>query len=108
MTSPYTVTWNLRQLMATQNLFKTTDLVPLLAEKGVALSREQVFRLVTQTPIRLNLDVLGALCEILTCTPNDLIHVDRVTLSGDVAVNDNGPLHPIGDLRPVPATIRRP
>ena len=27
----------------------------------------------TQTPDRLNLDVLAALCEILSCSPSDLI-----------------------------------
>lgn len=108
MAGPYTVTWNLRQLMATRNLFKTTDLVPLLAERGVALSREQVFRLVTQTPIRLNLDVLGALCEILTCTPNDLIHIDRAVAANQETVNDNGPRQPIGNLRPITAIIHRP
>jgi len=41
-------TWNLRKLMAHNGLFQTTDLVPLLAERGIHLSREQVYRLVTQ------------------------------------------------------------
>jgi DNA-binding Xre family transcriptional regulator len=65
--------WHLRQRMAERKLFQTTDLVPLLAERGVVLSREQVYRLVTQPPQRLNMDVLVALCDILDCTPNDLI-----------------------------------
>lgn len=65
--------WHLRQRMAERKLFQTTELVPLLAERGVVLSREQVFRLVTQPPQRLNMDVLVALCDILVCTPNDLI-----------------------------------
>ena len=30
--------WNLRQLMADQGLFKTTELIPLLEEFGVSLS----------------------------------------------------------------------
>src|SRR4029077_6412820 len=42
--------WHLRQLMAAQGMFATTDLVGPLAERGVQLSREQVFRLVTATP----------------------------------------------------------
>lgn len=65
--------WCLRLRMAERELFQTTDLVPLLAERGVVLSREQVYRLVTQPPQRLNMDVLVALCDILDCTPNDLI-----------------------------------
>lgn len=65
--------WNLRLLMAEAGMFATTDLVPLLAERGVVLSSTQVYRLVTQTPERLSLPTLMALCDILDCTPNDLI-----------------------------------
>jgi len=65
--------WNLRQLMAQRGMFATSDLVPLLAERGVVLSATQVYRLVTQDPERLNLRTLMALCDILGCTPNDLI-----------------------------------
>jgi len=72
------ITWNLRKLMATRDMFQTTDLVGPLAEHGVHLSREQVFRLVTQPPQRLSMDTLAALCGILQCTPNDLIEVETV------------------------------
>ncbi|MCZ4557868.1 helix-turn-helix transcriptional regulator [Rhodococcus maanshanensis] len=64
--------------MAEHGFFKTTELVPLLAERGVALSREQVYRVVTSTPSRLNLEVLAALCDILGCTPNVLIRFNQV------------------------------
>src|SRR5437764_14371161 len=70
--------WHLRLLMAQKGMFATTDLVPLLAERGIHLSREQVFRLVTQPPQRLSMDTLAALCDILRCTPNDLIEVQVV------------------------------
>ncbi len=46
-----------------------------LAERGVDLSSSQTHRLVTQTPDRLNLDVLAVLCEILGCSPADLIAI---------------------------------
>lgn len=65
--------WRLRALMAEREMFQTSDLVPRLAERGVVLSREQVYRLVTQPPQRLSMDILVALCDILDCTPNDLI-----------------------------------
>jgi DNA-binding Xre family transcriptional regulator len=65
--------WHLRQLMATRGLFSTTDLAPLLAERGIELSAAQVYRLVTGTPERLNLHVLVALCDGLGCTPDDLV-----------------------------------
>lgn len=65
--------WHLRQLMADRGLFSTTDLAPLLAERGVELSAAQVYRLVTGTPERLNLHVLAALCDALGCNPTDLV-----------------------------------
>ena len=67
--------WHLRQLMTARGMFATTDLVPLLAARGVSLSREQVYRLVVGTPERLNLATLAALCDILGATPADLIEV---------------------------------
>ncbi|MFY1632389.1 helix-turn-helix domain-containing protein [Solwaraspora sp. WMMB335] len=70
--------WQLRQLMARAEMYATSDLVPLLAERGVHLSREQVYRLVTAAPQRLSMDVLAALCDILNCTPNDLIEITEV------------------------------
>jgi len=60
-------------------MFATTDLRPLLADRGVVLSREQVYRLVTTTPQRLSLATLAALCDILACTPNDLVEPYRPT-----------------------------
>jgi DNA-binding Xre family transcriptional regulator len=65
--------------MAEKGMFQTSDLVPLLAERGVTLSREQVFRLVTQPPQRLSVDALAALCDILGCSPNDLIEVEVIS-----------------------------
>jgi len=38
--------WHLRRLMAGQDMYATTQLGPLLAERGITLSREQVYRLV--------------------------------------------------------------
>lgn len=69
--------WHLRRLMAQAEMFATTDLVPLLAERGITLSREQVYRLVAQVPERLSLATLAALCDILECTPADLIEPYR-------------------------------
>jgi DNA-binding Xre family transcriptional regulator len=63
----------LREVMATRGMFATTDLHPHLAERGVETSAIQVYRLVAQVPERLNLTILAALCDILACTPADLI-----------------------------------
>jgi len=71
--------WHLRRVMAERGMFATTDLVPLLAERGVVLSREQVYRLAAKVPERLSLVTLSALCDILECTPADLIECYRET-----------------------------
>lgn len=71
--------WHLRARMAAAGMFATTDLVPLLAERGITLSREQVYRLVARVPERLSLTTLAALCDILSCTPSDLIEPYRAT-----------------------------
>ena len=65
--------WHLRRLMADQDMYATTQLRPLLAERGVVLSREQVYRLVTGVPERLSLITLAALCDILGCQPGDIV-----------------------------------
>lgn len=96
--------WNLRRLMATKDMFQTSELVPRLAERGIKLSREQVFRMVTQPPQRLSMDTLAALCDILGCTPNDLIEIETVNAEVRKTVG--------GDHGPAPAvrrtSIRRP
>jgi DNA-binding Xre family transcriptional regulator len=83
MTGKAGYVWHLRRLMAEHGMFATTDLGPLLAMRGVCLSREQVYRLVTRTPERLSLATLAALCDILGCEPGDL--VEPVTSGGEAA-----------------------
>src|SRR5665647_1674391 len=73
MTRRIAMQWNLRQVMASRAIYQTSELVPMLAERGVALSREHVYRLVTKTQQRLNMEVLAALCDILDCAPSDLL-----------------------------------
>ena len=65
--------WRLREVMAARGLWSTTELGPLLVERGIELSATQVYRLVTQTPERLSLRILMALCDALECTSTDLI-----------------------------------
>ncbi len=104
MTKKMGIRWQLRLRMAEKDLFQTSELVPLLAERGIFLSREQVFRLVTQAPQRLSMDTLAALCDILGCTPNDLIEVEVTGEQVRKAAGDRGAAAP-----PVRrTTIRRP
>jgi DNA-binding Xre family transcriptional regulator len=99
--------WHLRQVMATRGLFATTELGPLLAERGVILSREQVYRLVVGTPERLNLRTLAALCDILSVTPADLLEVTveaRRVPKAATAIAATAP-PAVRDLRPRRARI---
>lgn len=107
MTRKLTMLWHLRQLMAAKGMFQTTDLMEPLHERGIELSRQMVHRIVTKPPQRINTDLLAALCDILDCTPSDLLelHVDHQRATK--AVNDRGGPG-IGDLRPVRARVRRP
>ena len=94
--------WHLRRLMAGQDMYATTQLGPLLAERGITLSREQVYRLVTGTPERLSLATLAALCDILGCQPGDIIE----PVASAAASPAQGP--PPGQLpRPVRARVQR-
>ncbi|MHA7288013.1 helix-turn-helix domain-containing protein [Arthrobacter sp. MDT3-44] len=67
--------WRLPELMAARGLHNSTDLSPLLKERGIELSASQVYRLVTQRPERISLMMVSALCDIFTCGPGDLITV---------------------------------
>jgi DNA-binding Xre family transcriptional regulator len=75
VTSKVGYRWHLRARMAERGMFATTDLLAPLAARGVKLSREQVYRLVTGVPQRLSLVTLAALCDILDCQPGDLIEL---------------------------------
>jgi DNA-binding Xre family transcriptional regulator len=96
--------WHLRRLMADKDLYATTQLGPLLAERGVSLSREQVYRLVTGVPERLSLVTLAALCDILGCGPGDLVEpVSGAAASGKKTPAAPQPASP--SLRPVRARV---
>ena len=93
--------WRLREVMATRGMFTTTELIPLLAERGIDLSPAQVWRLVTQIPARLSLPVLAALCDILAVTPSDLIATraqavtaQRVAAAGSAVVDTATTIRP--------------
>jgi len=106
MTRTVSYRWHLRRVMAERGMFATTELGPLLAARGVTLSREQVYRLVTGTPERLNLATFAALCDILAVTPADLV---EVTAEPGRAVRVASATAPAGagDLRPRRARIVR-
>jgi DNA-binding Xre family transcriptional regulator len=98
--------WRLRILLAERGIWSHSDLIPLLAERGVRLSGSQVWRLVTGKPERLNLHTLMILCDLLDCTPNDLIKPVEATASRTLGKRRAGGDRGVGDLVPKRARIR--
>ena len=67
-----------RRLVAARGMSPpSTQLIPLLLERGIQLSRPQVYRVVHQRPERISLQMLAALCDILGCGVEDLVTVSR-------------------------------
>lgn len=101
------VHWKLRKVLADNGMYKTTDLHKALQHVGVHLSKEQVYRLTTSTPQRLNMDVFAGICAVLNCNPNDIIevHVDNADQSAP-ATGTSGALP--SNISPIRANVSRP
>ena len=106
MTAKLDYRWHLRQIMASRDMFSTTDLLGPLAERSIKLSSSQVYRLVVERPERLSLRILMALLDILDCQMEDLI--EPVELAAPAkkrkAVGEDAG---VGALRPKKARITR-
>lgn len=100
--------WNLRQVMATREMFQTTDLLEPLAQREIRLSSSQVYRLVTERPERLSLKILMALLDILDCTMEDLIEPVAAAAASRKKRAVGGGEQGLGDLRPRRARIVGP
>ncbi|MFI1286750.1 helix-turn-helix domain-containing protein [Streptomyces sp. NPDC020858] len=113
MTAKLDYRWQLREVMATRGMFSTTDLRPLLAERGIDLSPSQVYRLVAERPERLSLSTLMALLDILGCTMEELIQPvpvargsqRRTAAAGGAAEPPAGGSAGVGKFRPRRARI---
>lgn len=106
MTAKLDYRWHLRQVMATREMFSTTDLLAPLAARGITLSSSQVYRLVVERPERLSLKILMALLDILDCTMDDLI--EPVAAAGTrtrKAAAGAASTESVGSLRPKRARI---
>jgi hypothetical protein len=83
--------WHLRQIMAAHNMWKTTDLAPLLRD-------------------RLPLRTLAALCDIFDCTPSELVEpfveaTGKKAASATALTSRSRPAEGPGGFRPKPARI---
>jgi len=107
MTARLDYRWHLRTVMADRGMFATTDLIDPLAQRGIALSSSQVYRLVVERPERLSLRVLMALLDILDCSMDELI--EPLEQAGGATARKKkavGSESSIGDLRPRRARVR--
>ncbi|MGI8873834.1 MAG: helix-turn-helix domain-containing protein [Egibacteraceae bacterium] len=95
--------WNLRQVMASRDMFATTDLAGPLVERGIQLSSSQIYRLVVERPERLSLKVLMALLDILDCKMDELI--EPVAVAQPAKKKAAGAEAGVGALRPKRARI---
>ena len=84
--------WRLREVMASRGMYTTTKLIPLLRERGVELSSSQIYRLVAEKPERLNLLVLSALVDILSCPLEEILKPVRLGVSAQATGTDDGSL----------------
>jgi DNA-binding Xre family transcriptional regulator len=103
--------WRLRELMAARGMTTISDLLPHLSDRGIALSDSQLYRLLSGTPERMNLSLLGALLDTLDCTFEDLVPITvtatesrtRATGTADAAAHAR-----TDGIRPARARIHRP
>lgn len=104
--------WRVSELMARHGLHNSTDLAPLLRERGIDLSASQVYRVVTQRPERISLKLVAALCDIFDCGPEDLITVTAADATrtrraaGDQPSTDPNVVK-MNELRPLRARVTR-
>ncbi|MFV0535683.1 MAG: helix-turn-helix domain-containing protein [Cumulibacter sp.] len=80
------VQWCLQVCMANAGIRFASDLHRRLVARigeDLAPSESQVSRLVRHRPERLNLTVLGGLCQVLDCEPGDLLRLaERGRMNG--------------------------
>lgn len=105
MTKKMQATWMVPQLMGRNCIHSVRDLSHALAERGIHLSNMQVYRLTVQQPSRVTMDILAALCDIFSCSPNDIINVEAV--NQQVRKKAVGETH-IASVTPIRTKIRRP
>lgn len=75
--------WNLRVLMAENEVDSATELMRRLEGVGVKISTAQASRIVKEMPSRLSVNILRGLLEIFQCHPNDLIVIEHEISSDD-------------------------
>ncbi|MGX4687730.1 helix-turn-helix domain-containing protein [Streptomyces sp. JNUCC 63] len=65
--------WNLRMVAAQRDIWKAGELQRMLADAGLTVSAGKMSHLWSRRPLTVRLDDLDILCEVLDCTPADLL-----------------------------------
>jgi putative transcriptional regulator len=65
--------WNLRFAAAQRDIWKASHLQAMLADAGLVISAGKMSHLWSGTPVTVRLEDLQVICEVLSCTPNDLL-----------------------------------
>ena len=65
--------WRLHAVMADRGIKFAKDLQDALARDGCPVSASSISRLVYQEPKQLDIRLLGSLCRVLACTPDELL-----------------------------------
>lgn len=70
----YAIVWRLNDLMAQQKIMSLNDLHAQLEDHDYKISKAQLRRLVAQSPQRVELELLAALCRVLECSVGELLY----------------------------------
>jgi putative transcriptional regulator len=65
--------WNLRLVAAQRDIWKSSQLHRMLADAGLEISAGKMSGLWAGQPVTIRLDDLEVICEVLNCTPSDLL-----------------------------------
>ncbi|GAA1771951.1 helix-turn-helix transcriptional regulator [Nonomuraea bangladeshensis] len=65
--------WNLRMRAAECGIWKSTEMRRRLAEAGLEISAGKMSALWTSTPTTVRLDDLEVICDVLQCSPAELL-----------------------------------
>jgi DNA-binding Xre family transcriptional regulator len=68
--------WNPRLVAAQRDIWKASQLQPMLAEAGLVVSAGKMSHLWSGQPVTIRLDDLNVICAVLNCASNDLFVPD--------------------------------
>lgn len=76
--------WCLKQKMAEKGIWRATDLTKLLNAYGIDISSSMVSRIVDKIPEKINTKVFFAICDILKCSPHEILIFEPTSIQIDV------------------------